>query len=623
MCKAKFILCFCACLMLTVASFAQDLVAYHVVGKVTKKEGKKSVPITVNTILDIQTEITVSKNAQLELLDEASSRRIVIRNAGRGKIADLLEDKNNSVMPLSASYVARIKRQLGNKRPTAKDLGVDSAQGSNIGSSKADSKSEPAEDLFETFKKDVNKKFESFRDECNQRYIDFVRQPWALFEQEAPIERPKDQKMTPVIFEDTVKTDKLKIFNIFSRKRKAHKVIALDETFSDEAVQPQPIEPITEIKAGNEVAEFADMPFEFYGTELHVRLDDSKRVHLNEVSPDKVADALQHFSTKSYDNLLYDCLQIRYERKLCDWAYLLMLQKLSEKYYGAGTNESTLLLGYLYYQSGYKIRFATNGQRLFLLVASKHVIYGQGAYRVDNELFYPTENIEGGICICPASFPNESSLSLYVPEQPILDITSDAGHEIISERYPDFKISYKINQNLMNLYQNYPSSNINNDFTTTWAMYANTPLAKNIQDQIYPELRSKLQGLSEVEALNRLLNLIQTGMTYGLDNTVWGGERVFFAEESLFYPFCDCEDRAILFTRLVRDLLNLDCALVYYPGHLASAVKLSEAPVGSTSYMTADGNAYTVCDPTYINAGVGREMPDFENVQAQLILLKK
>ena len=43
----------------------------------------------------------------------------------------------------------------------------------------------------------------------------------------------------------------------------------------------------------------------------------------------------------------------------------------------------------------------------------------------------------------------------------------------------------------------------------------------------------------------------------------------------------NCEDRAILFTRIVRDLLGLKFILIYYPGHLASAVfrTLSAAPI--------------------------------------------
>ena len=60
---------------------------------------------------------------------------------------------------------------------------------------------------------------------------------------------------------------------------------------------------------------------------------------------------------------------------------------------------------------------------------------------------------------------------------------------------------------------------------------------------------------------------------YKLDSEMWGvADRAFFPDETLHYPYRDCEDGAILFTRLVRDLLGLPSALVYYPGHLAAAV---------------------------------------------------
>jgi hypothetical protein len=41
-------------------------------------------------------------------------------------------------------------------------------------------------------------------------------------------------------------------------------------------------------------------------------------------------------------------------------------------------------------------------------------------------------------------------------------------------------------------------------------------------------------------AANMLLNWVQMGLTYAYDEKVWGHDRAFFAEESLFYPFCDC-----------------------------------------------------------------------------------
>lgn len=92
-----------------------------------------------------------------------------------------------------------------------------------------------------------------------------------------------------------------------------------------------------------------------------------------------------------------------------------------------------------------------------------------------------------------------------------------------------------------------------------------------------------------------------------------------FSEESLFYPYCDCEDRSILYTRLVRDLLGLRSILVLYPGHLACAVQFKEQIEGD--YVSLSGNRFTITDPTYIGAKVGRAMPDMDNKTATVILL--
>lgn len=102
--------------------------------------------------------------------------------------------------------------------------------------------------------------------------------------------------------------------------------------------------------------------------------------------------------------------------------------------------------------------------------------------------------------------------------------------------------------------------------------------------------------------------------------TICGGDRAFFAQETLYYPYSDCEDRAILFSRLVRDLVGLDVVLLYYPGHLATAVAFNENVTGD--YLVYNNRKYIVCDPTFINAGVGRTMPDMNNQQAQIIALK-
>jgi hypothetical protein len=161
---------------------------------------------------------------------------------------------------------------------------------------------------------------------------------------------------------------------------------------------------------------------------------------------------------------------------------------------------------------------------------------------------------------------------------------------------------------------------LDDNFCTRWSFYANTPLNERIKKQLYPSLKKVIQGKEQLEAVEMLLNFVQTAFVYEYDDKVWGSDRAFFAEESLYYPYCDCEDRSILFSRLVRDLLGLKVLLVYYPGHLATAVCFTENVVGD--YISLDNQKYVVCDPTYIGAPVGVTMPDMDNQKAKVILLK-
>jgi hypothetical protein len=180
-------------------------------------------------------------------------------------------------------------------------------------------------------------------------------------------------------------------------------------------------------------------------------------------------------------------------------------------------------------------------------------------------------------------------------------------------------VAIQQNKNLVDFYNHYPSSYINDNIYTRWAVYANTPLDPTMAEALYPSLRSAIAGLSQRDAVNRLLHFVQTAFAYEYDEKVWGGDRAFFAEETLYYPYADCEDRAVLFSRLVRDLCGLEVVLLYYPGHLAAAVQFTEDVAGD--YLLYDHRRYVVCDPTYIGAPVGRTMPGMNNQEAQVILL--
>lgn len=468
----------------------------------------------------------------------------------------------------------------------------------------------PAQNIreqYEAYRQQTIQEYEDFRSKANAEYAEFVKQAWKQYQMLPAIPRPKEEEVPPVVMpkgnEDKPLEDK---------KQEVVEVVPVVEP----TPQPLPLAPIREQPTPEEHY-FA---FTFFGTKGKVRLDETMRFQLPNVSEEAIANGWNTLSDRKYDNLIRDCLELRIRHSLCDWAYLRMLYSLANSFYAEGSNEATLLMSYLYCQSGYKMRLAQTKGQLRLLFSSKHGIYESSYFEVEGEKFYPLGSVAGDVFICGAAFPKEQSLSLLIPQAPQFVWKETKKRVLQSERYTNMRFETSCNRNTIDFYNTYPTSELNGNFMTRWAMYANTPFEKKIQDALYPSLRSHVNGVSQKEAVERLLNWVQTAFVYEYDDKVWGGDRAFFPVETLYYPYADCEDRSILFTRLVRDLLDLKCVLIYYPGHLAAAVCFTSNVTGD--YILLDGKKYVICDPTYIGAPVGATMPGMDNTKADVILLE-
>lgn len=465
-----------------------------------------------------------------------------------------------------------------------------------------------ARQFLDEFRKSARADLEDFRKKCMEEYVEFMSNPWKEFEDTPAIPVPKEVPRPPV----TVPEDDREKLSVEDNP------VVIEEVIKPVPVPPQPtpIEPIEEVPVEEEHV----VHFSFYGTVAKVRFDAANKPYLLHLDEKSVANAFKSIKAEDYDNLLIDCLNLRHTLCLSDWAYLQMLRKLSDEIAGESSNEGTLLLAYLYMQSGYKMRLAYAGDRLYMLYASKHCIYDRSSYQLDNTSYYGLEALPSKLFICEASFPKEKDLSLLITSQQQFDDVRTPARKIASSRYPDMKVEVSVNRNLLNFYSDYPTSMYGDDFMTRWAMYANAPMEQNVRSDLYPQLKERLEGLPQYEAVSRLLNFVQTGFVYEYDDKVWGHDRAFFSEETLYYPYCDCEDRSILLTRLVRDVLGLRCVLVYYPGHLASAIEFTEGDVKG-DYIQYDGRKYVIADGAYINAPVGATMPDMDNMSAKVILL--
>lgn len=460
---------------------------------------------------------------------------------------------------------------------------------------------------FDKFRLEVYRDFESFRTEIMRDYIEFVKNPWKEFESVPPVPKPKVDPVPPVVWSGEDKdTTRIKDNPIF-----------INDVINPNPVipQPQPIEKIPE----KDNFEESYLNMSFYGTPLKIRYFKNKDYQIGKISEKNVANALTILATDKYDNSIIDCINIRKEYRLCDWAYLQFIQQISDQACGKSSNEATLLAAYLLMQSGYKIRIASSGDRLYLLYASNHCIYERSPYMIDGDFYYGLAELPSKLYISKASFPKEQCISLQISEQPVFSVELNAKRVVVSRSFPAFKVEVQTNRNLLSFYESYPCSYYNDNYMTQWSQYANTPMDPQIVKNVYPGFKKLLAGLSEKEQVNTLLNWVQTGFDYEYDDKVWGRDRVFFSEESLFYPYCDCEDRSILFTRIVRDLVGLECVLLYYPGHLATAVNFTTKVSGD--YIELGGKRFVVCDPTFIGAPVGLTMPEMNNSKAGVIRL--
>ncbi|MBQ9466175.1 MAG: hypothetical protein IJU62_04280 [Muribaculaceae bacterium] len=466
-------------------------------------------------------------------------------------------------------------------------------------------------EAFNRQRERIESEFNRRYKQINEEYARMLEKSWGHFNSVSPTVTPQDnpQPVNPIEYKE-------------GDHQTNPKPIPYDEVIEPPKPQPQPV-PVVPIENRND-PQPVYVAFSFFGTKAKVRFNDKCRIKLNKLEESTIASAWNQMCEDDHTNLVLDCIEIRNTRKLSDWCYLGMLKQLSATIYGKDTNEAVLLTSFVLCQTGYMIRLSLNDSKskLFLLLASEHFIpdYNNECFNIGGEMFYSFDGAPESLFACDFGFIGEKKISLCINNEQLLDVQPTQSIHRQSQRYPEMNMNISSNKNLIDFYSTYPSSIVEVNFMTRWAMYANTPMSDYMRKQLYPKLKSAIDGLDELTAANKLLNFVQTGFAYGFDDEVWGCDRAFFAEETLYYPFSDCEDHSILFTRLVRDLLGLRCVLIYYPGHLASAVEFKQSNVNG-DYVQYDGKKFILADATYIGAPIGYTMPGMDNQTAKLILL--
>lgn len=470
------------------------------------------------------------------------------------------------------------------------------------------------EEKFNNFKESKQKEFENYRNRINQEFVDFMRKRWDKHEAEHPVPAPPMPEPPRPIVADP-------------EEKPSDDVLLFDDIIDmpDVPEPPTPLLPIPEPEIDT-VPDLPDKPivdipteplkdgvtFNFYGNLHTIPFKKSLKPTLAKIDENSVADAWNQLSGDASVDVVSHCVDLRNQLRLPDWGYFKLTEKFADAVCPDDRNASTLLQMFLLTQSGYKVRIGRKDNRLVILMPSKDIIYNY-VYVTKNGINYyvidPSNNT-GPIYVFDREFPREQLFALAIFQQPNLPL-NPAEDKSFSIDYPIIvSADVAVNKNLIDFYNDYPLHG-------HWNLYANASLSDYVQDQLYPELSNTIEGKSKTEAANILLHFVQKAFQYKTDHEQFGVERSLFPDETFYYPYSDCEVRAILYSVLVRELLGLDVVLVHYPEHIATAVAFDEPVTGD--YFEIDGRRFTVCDPTYINADIGMAMTQFKSTPATLI----
>lgn len=335
------------------------------------------------------------------------------------------------------------------------------------------------------------------------------------------------------------------------------------------------------------------------------------KCRLNGLNENSIADAYEALCRSDYQPLLADCAQIRKDLRLNDWGLFTLVKAIADAYC-ATADESIVMQQFLLNEMGYKARMArkATGDKMLLFVATDCKIYARPYITLEGRNYYNLsgDNARCQFYMCRKDSPKaKHSVGMRLEEAPLFPgSVASSTHQA---KGSVAKVTVDVPRALMDFYKNYPQCD--------YSVYFNAPVNAAMENRIVSSLAPLIQGKSETEAANLLINFVQTAFRYQTDEQQFGYEKPFFVEELFYYPYSDCEDRSMLFSYLVRKLMGLDVVLLDYPNHIATAVRF-EGNVGG-DYLMVDGRKYTVCDPTYIGAPIGTTMPKFKTVAAKVL----
>ncbi|MGN1232736.1 MAG: hypothetical protein ACI4UJ_04735 [Candidatus Cryptobacteroides sp.] len=452
------------------------------------------------------------------------------------------------------------------------------------------------EKLFEDFVKEAKAEDTRFKDEANKRFADFLSESWTEFRVMDAEEYPRKPKpgtapvapvQMPIMPAPVVESTPVQVLP------------------KDITVQSEPM-----------LAGMLSFSFDFYGCPVSIQIPEKvANYRMSGNSEKEIAKFWKAISNSDYESLLGQLGGYASEMGLEGWSLYLLVEKTSKAVFGTGReNEMEVFKTFILNQLGMDARMGLADGKLKTMVNFKERVYSRMFCEFDGNNYYLDPEVQNvkHLLSYPVNFSDSlSPVSILILKQLHLGSTETCS---VVKRYSNVfgtNISLPINTSQCDFYLDYPQVDVD--------IYARAAYDGTFTSALTDALRPLISGKDESAQVNLLLKFLQFDFKYSIDEEQFGYEKPFFLEENFIYPGNDCEDRAILFSFLVKNLLGLDVVLLDYPGHIATAVCFNTDVAGDS--IQYDGRRYTICDPTYVGAPVGMAMKDYRNIKFNVLTL--
>lgn len=462
---------------------------------------------------------------------------------------------------------------------------------------------------FKAFREQMLSDYQNFRKGIMDRYVEFLDAAWAEYETMAGRRRVTTPKPViapvytppkePVVVEPVGETPTIpETPNVPTKPKQptTPKVPTAPKVPSKPKIPSSPT--LGEDLGG------ATIRFTLYGLQLAIPAPKLEAT-LHSVNQQEVVAFWKLINDSDTKACVEGIQQLAANYRLGDWCTLKAVEQYCCKWAKGNEASARVMMQYLMLSMGYDVRLAIAGNGVYLLLPFEQKVYANTYIPVNDTKYYVYPNTmpaNSRIYSCSIPSGEECGRHLNLIINPAYLLPKDNHSFTVS--YGGLSAEGSVNKNVIALQQEYPSMDI--------YCYAASVADEEVRRSVVRQLASQVEGMSEAEAANALLHFVQSAFEYKTDGQQFGDgvEKSFFFDETLYFPYCDCEDRSIFYAYLVREILGLDVLLVGYPGHECTAVALSTAPPSYTAF-TYKGKTYYICDPTYIGANIGVCMPDY------------